>query len=310
MLALAAGPVCFVLVYAFRKWRAWQVQQWVHEQIRVASFSYAGKLKTEERLSLRASQNRRLVHGFGIDNSLTTESKSDHQAFLQATNQLLGRMNRSWEELFTFAENFRERELEIALQNNQPSLQLAESVRCMVLAVVLFDSFGIDPAATPRSALVTITEEINTQWMLSKCQPESVTQSDLLNSTIDSLSITSRDGDPLTPTQVLGLLMPQYETLWRVVLLTFVTAYHHQPAAYPDTIHRTASVPSCLGNSSWEEKEALKLAKVSTSPSLPPTHPSSNPFVLKRKASASTPPTTTSTAPPPPQPQPRTPPPR
>ncbi len=269
MLVLAVGPVCIVLVLAFRKWRAWKIQQWVRDQIRVASFSYAGKPKTEERLSLRASQNRRLVHGFGIDNSLTTESKSDHQAFLQATNALLGRTNRSWEELFTFAGTFIEKELETALHNHQPGLQLAESVRCMVLAVVLFDSFSIHPAATPRSALVTITEEINNQWLLSKCHPDSVTQSDLLNSTIDSLNITSHDGNPMAPTKILGLLMPQYETLWRVVLLTFVTAFHHQPDAYPDAIHRTASVPRCLDHSSSEEKEALKLAKVSTPPSPP-----------------------------------------
>ncbi|KAL2160138.1 hypothetical protein VTH06DRAFT_1793 [Thermothelomyces fergusii] len=134
----------------------------------------------------------------------------------------------------------------------------------MVLAVVLFDSFGIEPASIPRADLVTITKEINEQWLRSKRNPDGVAPSSLLDSTIESLRIISRfpNSKPveLSASEVLSLIMPQYETLWRVVLLTFVTAYHHQPDAYPDAVQRTVDVPACLGHPVWE-KEALKLAK-------------------------------------------------
>jgi hypothetical protein len=318
MLALAfALYAAIVLPVFFRKWRAGRVEEWVRQQRNIANFRYAGEPSLEERLRLRAAENRRLKPAFGIDNSLTTESPATHKAFLQAANRLLNRNNRSWEQLYRIAETFLDAEVRPAMESGHGGLHLAESVRCMVLAVVLFDSFGTDPSTVPRSALVTITEEINNQWLLSKCHPDDLTPSALLNSAIASLNITSpSEHRTMTPAEVLSLLMPQYETLWRVVLLTFATAYHHQPAAHPEAVHRTAGVPSCLGDPA-REKEALKLAKVSRLPfpNLPPflhllshRHPPTThhttfsatnqfPFPPHRKASASTPPTNTSTAP-------------
>ncbi|KAG7285354.1 hypothetical protein NEMBOFW57_009978 [Staphylotrichum longicolle] len=258
MLILAV-PICLVAALVFHEWQAWRTREWVHEQRRVASFQYAGEPALQERLHLRATENRRLKAAFGLDNSLTTKNPSAHKAFLATASRILNG-NRSWEQLYAVAEGFLKGELEIAAENSKSTLRLAESVRCMVLAVVLFDSFGVDPVATPRSHLVTITDEINKQWLQSKCHPDNVIPSQGLNETVASLSITSPEHTPLPPPQVLSILMPQYETLWRVVLLTFVTAYHHQPAACHDTIQRTAAVPSCLGNPALE-KDALKLAK-------------------------------------------------
>ncbi|KAH6640645.1 PhoD-like phosphatase-domain-containing protein [Chaetomium tenue] len=265
MLALAA-PACLALVFFFRKWRAWRAQRWVRGQLDVANFHYAPDLEgdLQERLRLRATENRRLKVAFGIENSLTTTSPSVHSAFLKTASGVLNRRGRNWEELYGIAKAFLKAEVEAHEAAGERSLRLAESVRCMVLAVVLFDSFGMDATTIPRSDLVTITTEINKQWLRSKSHPTDVTPSELLNSTIASLNITSRspgaEHTALSPVEVLGLLMPQYETLWRVVLLTFVTAYHHQPAADADAAQRTATVPSCLGDPSLE-REALKLAK-------------------------------------------------
>ncbi|KAK4233422.1 hypothetical protein C8A03DRAFT_19513 [Achaetomium macrosporum] len=263
-----AAAVWVALTFLTRKWRAWRVRQWVKGQLAIASFGYVVDTSTETYLRLRATENRRLRAAFGINNSLTTASRVEHQAFMTTAHLLVKNKRRNWETLYGVAERF----LQVELQTVAPrhldlrSLRLAESVRCMVLAVVLFDNFGIDPATIPRDALVTITEEINNQWLSSKCQPDDVTPSELLNSTIDSLHLTSPSSpighQPLAPTEVLSLLMPQYETLWRVVLLTFVTAYHYQADAYQDAEQRTAEVPSCLGTGDpASEKEALQLAK-------------------------------------------------
>ncbi|KAL2257647.1 hypothetical protein VTK26DRAFT_9362 [Humicola hyalothermophila] len=177
--------------------------------------------------------------------------------------------------MYTVAESFLEGEVRTALSDGKGTLRLAESVRCLCLAVVLFDNFGIDPAAIPREKLVVITDEINQQWLRSKCDPN-VARSAVLDETIDSLGLGTptwfqvpgqRGSDRITSTEVLGLLMPQYETLWRVVLLTFVTAYHHQPEARADAERRTADVPWCLGDPR-RENEALQLAMAGF---LPPT---------------------------------------
>jgi hypothetical protein len=250
-----------------RRQRRVGVEQWIKDQLSIANFNYAGDTTIQQRLRLRARENRRLTAAFGITNSLTTESPDEHRAFLTTATRLVKNKGRNWETLYGVAERFLLTEFETAAPSHerQGSLFLAQSVRCMVLAVVLFDNFGIDPATIPRDALVTITEEINTQWLASKCAPDVVLPSGLLNATIDSLRLTSPfhppDHPPLTAVEVLSLLMPQYETLWRVVLLTFVTAYHHQPDARQDAEQRTAGVPSCLGHPT-REKEALKLAKV------------------------------------------------
>lgn len=267
LVLFAAVSLAFILLVLQKtRTRTDDIQQWIDAQIRVATFSYAGEPGIAERLQLRASENRRLTAAFGIDNSLTTGKLSVHKAFIKRVSQLLTDNRRSWEKLYRVALSFLEAEIWNSMQTGRNSLPLAECVRCMVLTVVLFDSFGVDPASIPRADLVIITDEINKQWLQSKCDPN-VAPSRLLNRTIDSLNLKSpsqpadKAGPTMTPEDVLSLIMPQYETLWRVVLLTFVTAYHHQPGAYPDAAHRTRDVPACLGDRAREE-EALKLAKV------------------------------------------------
>ncbi|KAH6620894.1 hypothetical protein B0J18DRAFT_430952 [Chaetomium sp. MPI-SDFR-AT-0129] len=267
LLFLAISFLYFRSLY--RKY-AFAIEMWMHGQRKIACFTYVKTSTHEERLGLRATQNRRLKLAFGIDNSLTTDSLPVHLAFLKRARELL-RRDRDWTELFRVAEGFVASERDNAIMSatndgggRMSRLKLAQLVRCMVLSVVLFDSFGVDPAKTPRNVLVTITEEINRQWLSSKQRPDEVTQSAELNKAIADLRIKSPFSDSkgalLSPEEVLGLLMPQYETLWRVVLLTFVSAYYHQLQTVNDTLQRTANVPGCLGNPS-EEKEALKLAK-------------------------------------------------
>ncbi|KAK4251600.1 hypothetical protein C7999DRAFT_37344 [Corynascus novoguineensis] len=252
----------FLLLFRIRRTR--RLQRWVHQQLSIANFDYAGRPTLEQRLRLRAMENHRLTAAYEIRNSLTTVSRSTHKDFLNKAAWILKRKDRSWKEVYRMAETFLKFEVDTALTRGRHSLCLAESVRCMVFAVVLFDSFQINSMGIPRPRLVAITNEINEQWLRSKRTPSDVAPSPLLNSTVASLNITSPFPDAesavLSPSEVLSLIMPQYETLWRVVLLTFVTAYHHQPDAYPDTVQRTSDVPACLGDPA-NEKEALKLAK-------------------------------------------------
>ncbi|KAL1839808.1 hypothetical protein VTJ49DRAFT_1087 [Mycothermus thermophilus] len=261
------------------------LEKWIKTQLDIANFKYAGTTTIEERLLLRAAENRRLCAAFGIDNSLTTESLATHKRFLNAVSRILNRTDRRWTDLYHLAERLinarlstdRQREC-LRRTNDNCRVRLPELARCVVLAVVLHDSFGLDAARIPWDYLMVITREINEQWLRSKRAPHKVVKSELLNATIRRLgvirgvAVTSSSsglghdgGDDnrekiLSPEEALGLLMPQYETLWRVVLLTFVTAFHYQPEAYRDAKRRMADVPGCLGDPQ-REGEALKLAK-------------------------------------------------
>lgn len=273
MLAIACVPsLVLILLVLLCKWRtSTALDQWLHGQLDVASFRFAGVSEPQQRLELRATANSRLKAAFGIDNSLTTSDPSAHAAFLRIAKRVLNKKDRNWEVLYQVAETFLQTEIQNAIaKRGEPTLPLAECVRCMCLATVMFDNFGTDPASIPREHLVTITDEINNQWLLSKRDPN-VARSARLEEALGSLNLPSPDGSGrMSPAEVLSLLMPQYETLWRVVLLTFVTAYHQQPDAHADVVRRTADVPSCLGDPA-REKEALKLAMASI-PTPSPIH--------------------------------------
>jgi hypothetical protein len=293
------------LCLAFRRHHKGQLdlQVWIRSQLDIAEFKHAGDTTLEDRLRLRAVENRRLTAAFGIDNSLTTDSPATHRRFLNTVSHILNRSDRSWKNLYYLARALISARISATTQEQQSRrhchaggavnnngrrcrVPLAELVRCVVLGVVLEDSFSLNARLIPWTYLATITREINEQWLRSKREPETVTRSEVLDLTIrklgpipwsavlpSSLTGGSRNGvggggydrgeedRPLTPEEILGLLMPQYETLWRVVLLTFVTAFHHQPQAVPDAKRRITDVPNCLGHRELEE-EALKLAKV------------------------------------------------
>lgn len=237
------------------------VEEWLRIQRSRVDFSFLGtpRLPLQARLTLRAQANRRLVSAFGIANSLTTSSPEVHTLFLKEASRVLGVGGGSrWPNLYSVAEFLLERDVDTMKGQNSP-LSLADCAQRLCLTVVLVDNFGIDARDIPPETARFIATEINRQWLYSKCDA-STAKSEDLNTTLRDLGLRAKDGPVLTPEQVLGIVMPQYETLWRVVLLTFVTAYHRQ--LRPENISRGADVPDCLGDPN-REAEAVKLAKVS-----------------------------------------------
>ncbi|KAK0704904.1 hypothetical protein B0H67DRAFT_613434 [Lasiosphaeris hirsuta] len=266
--AWAAGLLIFVGVVACR----WKFQQskptvnlevWLQQQRAIIDFSFAGHSSStkEGKLLYRAQANHRLVSAFGIDNSLTTYSTDVHEKFVKLSSKLINNSSRRWPELYLVAEGFLERNVENAAAE-RGQIRLADCVRCLCLIVVLVDAYNINLEGISPDVFLTITREINRQWLESKCDTDAP-KSDLLASSLRGLHLKKKLGAGVdisedTPEEALGFIMPQYETLWRVVLLTFVTAYHRQ--ARTEDVRRGESVPGCLGNP-VKEKEALKLAK-------------------------------------------------
>ncbi|KAK3990812.1 hypothetical protein QBC44DRAFT_264329, partial [Cladorrhinum sp. PSN332] len=241
-----------------------QIEEWLRDQRSIITFQFAGSTKSkDDHLILRARANLGVRQAFGIENSLTTTSPEAHRAFLSLASSHVNERTRDWTKLYKTAKTFLEGEIATALGAGQ-HIQLAECIQCACLTVVLLDNFAVDPAALPRQSLVIIASEINKQWLKSKSKTPGVilNKSHLLDETISALRLIHSKSPHalLLPQYVLGVIMPQYETLWRVVLLAFVTAYHRQPN--PALAQRVANVPGCLGKPA-QEKEALKVAKES-----------------------------------------------
>lgn len=274
MLILVACAVC-LLILAGIVARRWKFQQpanfeiWLRQQRAIVDFTFAGLSPSDKegKLLRRARANRRLVSAFGIDNSLTTSSVDVHDNFVKWSSKLISNPLRRWPVLFVIAESVLKHDVENAAAHRGGQILLADCVRCLCLIVVLVDAYDVNLDSISPDVILTITREINRQWLQSKCDPN-VLRSDLLASSLRGLHLTKKLGaeesvSEDTPEEALGFIMPQYETLWRVVLLTFVTAYHRQARA--EDIERGESVPDCLGYPQ-REKEALKLAKVSQPP--------------------------------------------
>lgn len=234
----------------------------------IVDFSYAGpKVELEDRLRLRALANSRLVAAFGINTSLTSSSVSVHKKFRKLASASINKSRADWQKLYGVCMDFLQCE---KARYGRTGIGLAECVRCLCFVVVLVSQFGADDKKIDKNLVKRITDEINEQWLKSKEDGGAVKTSDSLNHDLGMLfgnlktSVAEENGTgkdtSIDSSEALGLIMPQYETLWRVVLLTYVTAYYTQ-FDERSLKKRVKDIPSCLGNAATE-KEALKLAMV------------------------------------------------
>ncbi|KAK3369232.1 hypothetical protein B0T24DRAFT_707637 [Lasiosphaeria ovina] len=269
-LAFAATAVSLaILLTVLKAFEAVKVESWLQQHRDIVEFRSAGNsVPLGTRLARRAEANQRLVSAFGIVNSLTSPSVQVHQDFLKTASRVInaGRDNARWISLYCTAETLLRRDISTSKVGKGSGILLADCVRRLCLTVVLTDNFDVDPAAVSAEDVRLITREINQQWLRSKRDPW-VTKSTMLNDCLDGLGlrwraattrVTEQQTEKLAPEEILGIIMPQYETLWRVVLLTFVTAYHRR--ARVENVERGRHVPACLGDCD-AESEAVKLAK-------------------------------------------------
>jgi hypothetical protein len=126
--------------------------------------------------------------------------------------------------------------------------------------------FGVEPLKVDLNEAKIATEAINRLWTQSKDQQitPSVYDKELLNNALGTL-IPRHFFEP-SVSHPLNLIMPAYETLWRVVLLTFVSAASRNQDPHTTEVLREAvdNVPQCFfqkGNDA--ETRALTIAKVS-----------------------------------------------
>lgn len=151
-----------------------KVQNRVRRCRDIINFSYAGtSLNLSERLQLRAGPNKRLIQAFGIINSFTTIHPDTHNTFLLQAREPLQRMSQeTWPLLFKEATKTLRRDLKAALDDADMKpecrLLLAQCVRRLCFRIVFSILFGNDPAIIQCQDVDIITEEINTQWLLSK----------------------------------------------------------------------------------------------------------------------------------------------
>lgn len=168
----------------------------------------------------RARPNRRLIHAFGVNNCFTNGDKRLCSEFKKNARTLVSLDDEQWMRL---ASSVREISVEHFSQTSTPSLfdtiQLITMKAALdpLLHVRISDSSHLDGEASQ------LAKEINQQWLRSKrsSSPETAfaVQHELKHALRAIVPGWDGENDRENP---LNLILPGYETLWRVVLRCFV----------------------------------------------------------------------------------------
>ncbi|KAK7956435.1 uncharacterized protein PG986_005657 [Apiospora aurea] len=247
----------------------------------IVNFKFFNVRTLGERLLIRAFPNQRLVAAFGINNAFTTTDTWVHKRFVRYATALISGVNadnEQWRHLSLLGQDTLQRLLSTESGHNlgdqqQQRLHLTSTVRILCFVVVLHFLFpGVENI--DLQAARSVTEDINRLWVQSKdaSRPVSKREQDRLvtkirqmlpvNGQLYDLSGLGEQSNPL------NIILPAFETLWRVVLLTYVHIAFRGigsdgPRVTTESLARglLADLPSHLGTGSEKEITALMISK-------------------------------------------------
>ncbi|CAJ2500741.1 Uu.00g035940.m01.CDS01 [Anthostomella pinea] len=246
----------------------------------IADFTLFGVRTLADRLILRATPNLRLHTAFDIINSFTTTDEEVHSRFLGLAKLVIrNKGNGGWVEASRIAESA----LDLTVSHikfDWPFLPLAPLVRIFSFIVTLNLLFSANPKTMDLRQARIATEIINRLWLQSKGKPEPILLVDqerlhnALKALLPACYPWDDEGNPL------NLIMPAYETMWRVVVLTFVSAAYQGVTLralndsreglclYPPTKRVYRAYPSMPGNSGICSPAAADVERCHREPSI------------------------------------------
>ncbi|KAI1419363.1 hypothetical protein F5Y12DRAFT_789120 [Xylaria sp. FL1777] len=230
---------------------------------RIADFSFWNAPTLDDRLKIRAKPNGRLITAFHLNNSFTTTDVHVHQEFLRKAKRAIRLVHTDdWINLGKVTRT----SLDFCLKyfkDVQPYMPLASLVRLVSFSVVLHVLFKLDPSEIDLDEARKATEAINRLWIQSKSRKSNPSLYDqkVLQNALEILLPKEFPCDDRT--HPLNLIMPAYETLWRVVLLTFtsVASLNVNRRTAEELQDAVENVPQCFCQKNNTEMRALAIAK-------------------------------------------------
>ncbi|KAG6336996.1 hypothetical protein ID866_2097 [Astraeus odoratus] len=166
-------------------------------------------------LRARAAPNQRLVHAFGITSTFVSADPEIHRDFVATARKVISRLSvkgEGWKMFSQAAEDAVTR----LLQNEQVEYDVF--MQCVTFMIVLIALFDVDPDLLHLDDLVFVTSKINMRWADSKKNDiTSLAQDDSLDKMRCYLERWIDQDQHPNP---LNLILPAYETMWRVVAVT------------------------------------------------------------------------------------------
>lgn len=176
-------------------------------------------------LESRAVPNERLIKAFNIDNAFTTTDMLYYREFLKQTKALLHRDEIGWQSLTDVVKKFVRQGTQRACNDGVLLVPLVQTIS-LKTSIYTFFEFAIDEVA--EDTILLIAEKINILWIKSKrldlasglvCEDQKALRG-ALRKIFPNMEDTAR-GNPL------NLILPAYETLWRIVLRCFIEVMFH-----------------------------------------------------------------------------------
>ncbi|KAI6245116.1 hypothetical protein HI914_06393 [Erysiphe necator] len=188
------------------------------------------ELLKKSTLEMRAIPNKRLVLMFGIENSFTTSSPHVHRRFLRSTIKKLESIAKSdWKKATEFVcQEVEERRYNAKVLG---SLKLSSLVQCLTFRFIMYEFFSsVQP---PRDTTIEkLTKKINSLWIKSKSfeieklEVLETEKKEILQLLSETMSEKVEEGNK----NPFNIILPAYETLWRVVSHCFLeTVFRASP---------------------------------------------------------------------------------
>jgi hypothetical protein len=180
----------------------------------------------------RALPNQRLALAFGIDNAFTTSDDGYSKEFRAvAARKLKAIDDEKWRDIAKMAEWIVHEKAHVSFEAGK-KVRLVPLIQSLSLKISLNVLFQKDPLAPNDDMVSSLAWVINALWIESKLlHPDKKRMVSLQRNLRDAL-VSLFPTDSLKPRDTpMNLIIPAYETLWRVVLQCFVEVAFRHPSS-------------------------------------------------------------------------------
>lgn len=188
------------------------------------------KLSIQDSVEARALPNQRLVRVFGIDNAFTTFDNTYRKQFREQAEGKLILTDEKWKGLADFAHTLVSKSLQPEANRNE--IPLVPLVQSLALKISMHILFGLDPLTLNNTTISNLAHQINELWLESKLSPLNDTKIIGLKEDLEENlgKIFPKESLELIKTPM-NLILPAYETMWRIVFRCFLEVAFRNPAA-------------------------------------------------------------------------------
>ena len=186
-------------------------------------------IKNAERLQARALPNQRLARAFGINNSFTTMDSNYHSLFRANAFAILSQLtDEKW--IRVARDSWKLVRRRTVDEKHNTKFWLVPFVQSFSLKISLFILFDIDPLGLDDEVALSLASGINELWVASKVAEPDTEHSQYLQQRVRRALIRIFPGHSLAERDTpMNLILPAYETLWRVVLRLFLEVTFRNP---------------------------------------------------------------------------------